>query len=82
LVGPPHPYGDLFWPVPGYQISYSDTKVIQLFDFAQAVTGQIERPQTTFRDGLKSTLVEEAVIASAKSNKWTSVESADAKKGK
>jgi predicted dehydrogenase len=82
LVGPPHPYGDLFWPVPGYQISYSDTKVIQLFDFAQAVTGQIARPQTTFRDGLKSTLVEEAVIASAKSNTWTSVESADAKRGK
>jgi predicted dehydrogenase len=74
-VGPPHPFGQLFWPVPGYQISYSDTKVIQLFDFAEAVVNK-RKPQTTFRDGLKSTLVEEAVVESATHRKWIDVEKA------
>lgn len=76
LVGPPHPFGELFWPVPGYQISYSDTKVIQLLDFANAVTGKTKKPQTTFRDGLKSTLVEEAVMESAAKRAWVDVEKA------
>lgn len=73
LAGPPHPYGDFFWPIAGYQIGYSDTKVIQLADFLGAVAGEIERPQTTFREGLKSTLVEEAVMESAKTGAWTTV---------
>jgi predicted dehydrogenase len=76
LVGPPHPSGDFFWPVPGYQIGYADTKVIQIADFLSAVAGHTERPQTTFRDGLASTLVEEAVMESAASGEWTDVPSA------
>jgi predicted dehydrogenase len=74
LVGPPHPYGQHFWPIAGYQIGYADTKVIQIADFLSAVAGETERPQTTFRDGLKSTLVEEAVLQSARSGEWTAVE--------
>lgn len=73
LLGPPHPFGSYFWPVPGYQIGYSDTKVIQIADFISAVAGQTERPQTTFRDGLASSLVEEAVMESALSGEWTKV---------
>lgn len=73
LVGPPHPSGELFWPIPGYQIGYSDTKVIQIHDFLRAVAGETERPQTTFRDGLLSTQVEEAVMESAATGQWTSV---------
>lgn len=75
LVGPPHPSGDHFWPIAGYQIGYADTKVIQIADFLSAVEGKTERPQTTFRDGVKSTLVEEAVMESAKSRQWTEVPS-------
>lgn len=77
LVGPPHPSGDFFWPVPGYQIGYSDTKVIQIADFLSAVEGRSERPQTSFRDGVASTLVEEAVMASAATRAWTPVARAD-----
>lgn len=73
LVGPPHPYGDHFWPIPGYQLGYADTKVIQIADFLSAVEGKTERPQTTFRDGVKSTLVEEAVMESARTQQWTEV---------
>ncbi len=73
LVGPPHPSGDLFWPIAGYQIGYSDTKVVQIADFLSAVNGDSARPQTTFRDGLASTLVEEAVMDSAASGQWTDV---------
>ena len=79
-VGPPHPSGEHFWPIPGYQISYSDTKVIQLLDFAKAVVGEVPQPQTTFREGLQSTLVEEAVMESAVSGQWTTVPSAKAGK--
>ena len=75
LVGPPHPSGEWFWPVPGYQIGYSDTKVIQIADFLSAVEGTKARPQTTFREGVKSTLVEEAVMESARTRQWTAVES-------
>ncbi|TFB55985.1 Gfo/Idh/MocA family oxidoreductase [Cryobacterium tagatosivorans] len=74
LTGPAHPSGDFFWPISGYQIGYADTKVIQIADFLSAVAGTTERPQTTFREGLKSTLVEEAVIESAKSGLWTPVQ--------
>lgn len=73
LVGPPHPYGESFWPIAGYQIGYADTKVIQIADFLSAVEGKTERPQTTFREGVKSTLVEEAVMESAESRQWTEV---------
>lgn len=73
LVGPPHPYGDFFWPIAGYQIGYADTKVIQIADFISAVAGDIDRPQTTFREGLRSTLVEEAVMTSAETGAWTPV---------
>ena len=73
LVGPPHPYGESFWPIAGYQIGYADTKVIQIADFLSAVEGKTERPQTTFREGVKSTLVEEAVMESAHSRQWTEV---------
>lgn len=76
LTGPPHPYGEHFWPIAGYQIGYSDTKVIQIADFLSAVAGETERPQTTFREGLKSTLVEEAAMQSAASGQWTEVEGA------
>lgn len=73
LVGPPHPSGDFFWPVPGYQIGYSDTKVIQIADFLSAVAGETDRPQTTFREGVASTVVEEAVMESAATGSWTDV---------
>jgi predicted dehydrogenase len=73
LVGPPHPFGEYFWPIAGYQIGYADTKVVQIADFLAAVAGTTERPQTTFREGLKSTLVEEAVMESAQTRRWTAV---------
>jgi predicted dehydrogenase len=75
LVGPPHPFGEHFWPIAGYQIGYADTKVVQIADFLAAVAGTSERPQTTFREGLKSTLVEEAVMESAQTRQWTTVAS-------
>lgn len=73
LVGPAQKGGEWFWPIAGYQIGYADTKVLQIADFLSAVEGRIERPQTTFREGVKSTLVEEAVMESAESRQWTTV---------
>lgn len=75
LIGPPHPYGANFWPIAGYQIGYAETKVIQIADFLAAVAGEVERPQTTFREGLKSTLVEEAVMRSVETGAWATVAS-------
>jgi predicted dehydrogenase len=73
LVGPPHPGGEHFWPVAGYQLGYADTKVLQIHDFLQAVVGNQDRPQTTFEDGLRCALVEEAVLESSSSRAWTPV---------
>jgi predicted dehydrogenase len=73
LTGPPHPGGEHFWPIAGYQMGYADTKVLQLHDFMKALAGEVSRPQSTFRDGLVSTLVEHAVMESAQTDRWTSV---------
>lgn len=71
LVGPEQPFGEHFWGIAGYQLGYADTKVIQLADFLAAVVNPDQRPQTTFVDGLRASLVEEAVIRSARTGAWT-----------
>lgn len=73
-IGPAHPSGEHFWPISGYQIGYGDTKVLQIADFLDALDGKTSAPQTTFREGVMSTLVEEAVMESAQSSRWTPVE--------
>ncbi|MCC7376964.1 MAG: Gfo/Idh/MocA family oxidoreductase [Verrucomicrobiales bacterium] len=65
------PYMKNWW-VPGLQIGYEHSFVHQVADFLKGLeTGTPARP--TFRDGLATDYVVDAVLASAKSRKWTKV---------
>src|SRR3954469_2560851 len=66
-----HPYMKHWW-VPGLQIGYEHTFIHQFADFATAaMKGESISP--TFRDGLATDYVTDAVLKSAKSGKWERV---------
>ena len=66
-----HPYMKHWW-VPGLQIGYEHTFIHQFADFVTAAAkGQSIAP--SFRDGLATDYVTDAVLKSAKSGKWERV---------
>jgi myo-inositol 2-dehydrogenase/D-chiro-inositol 1-dehydrogenase len=68
------PYMKHWW-VPGLQIGYEHTFIHQFADFVRAAAnGKSLAP--TFRDGLATDYVTDAVLKSAKSGKWEKVEAA------
>src|SRR5213594_1831872 len=66
-----HPYMKHWW-VPGLQIGYEHTFIHQFADFLQAA-GEGKPCAPTFRDGLATEYVTDAVLASAKSRTWETV---------
>jgi len=66
-----HPYMSHWW-VPGLQIGYEHSFTHQFADFLQAV-GEGEEVGPTFRDGLATDLVCDAVLKSAKTRQWENV---------
>ncbi len=66
------PYMKHWW-VPGLQIGYEHTFIHQFADFVQAAADG-KSPAPTFRDGLATDYVTDAVLKSAKSRKWEKVE--------
>jgi predicted dehydrogenase len=63
-----HPYMQRWW-VPGLQIGYEHTFIHQVADFLQALgAGMSAAP--TFRDGLATDVVTDAVLESAKTKQW------------
>ena len=67
------PYMKQWW-VPGLQIGYEHTFIHQFADFVQAL-GDGKTVGPTFRDGLATDHVTDAVLKSAASRKWESVPS-------
>jgi predicted dehydrogenase len=68
-----HPYMKNWW-VPGLQIGYEHTFIHQFADFCSAAAkGESAAP--TFRDGLATDYVTDAVLKSAKTGKWERVTS-------
>lgn len=66
-----HPYMGKWW-VPGLQIGYEHSFVHQVADFLEGVAkGKPASP--TFRDALETQYVCDAVLKSAKSNRWEKV---------
>jgi myo-inositol 2-dehydrogenase/D-chiro-inositol 1-dehydrogenase len=65
------PYMKHWW-VPGLQIGYEHTFIHQFADFLDAVHAGRPCPPT-FRDGLATDYVTDAVLASAKSRTWVDV---------
>ena len=68
-----HPYMKHWW-VPGLQIGYEHTFIHQVADFLQAL-GEGQQAAPTFRDGLATDYVTDAVLESAKSRRWEKVPS-------
>ncbi len=66
-----HPYMNRWW-VPGLQIGYEHTFIHQFADFLQAI-GEGKEAAPTFRDGLATDYVTDAVLKSAKTRQWESV---------
>ncbi len=67
-----HPYMKHWW-VPGLQIGYEHTFIHQFADFVQGV-GDGKPVAPTFRDGLATDQVTDAVLKSAQTRQWESVE--------
>jgi len=66
-----HPYMKHWW-VPGLQIGYEHTFIHQVADFLEVLaSGKAAAP--TFRDGLATDHVTDAVLKSAKSRQWEKV---------
>lgn len=71
-TGPAHPYGNSLWPIPGLGIGYSETKIVECFDFFTAIkTGK--QPSPNFDDGLLTELVADALIRSGETGAWERV---------
>jgi len=66
-----HPYMKRWW-VPGLQIGYEHTFIHQFADFLEAL-GAGKEAAPTFRDGLATDYVTDAVLKSAKTRQWESV---------
>ncbi len=67
-----HPYMNKWW-VPGLQIGYEHTFIHQFADFLEAAAGGKACPPS-FRDGLATDYVTDAVLKSAKTRQWEAVE--------
>ncbi|MGC2656495.1 MAG: Gfo/Idh/MocA family oxidoreductase [Bryobacteraceae bacterium] len=63
-----HPYMNRWW-VPGLQIGYEHTFIHQVADFLTA-TAESKSASPTFRDGLATDYVTDAVLRSAISRQW------------
>jgi predicted dehydrogenase len=71
-----HPYMKRWW-VPGLQIGYEHTFIHQAADFLSAAAeGQSASP--TFREGLQTDYVTDAILRSAADRSWTKVRSSSA----
>jgi predicted dehydrogenase len=69
--GGEHPYMDKWW-VPGLQIGYEHSFIHQVADFLESLsTGKTAGP--TFRDALETQYICDAVLKSARTNKWEKV---------
>jgi predicted dehydrogenase len=65
-----HPYMKHWW-VPGLQIGYEHTFIHQFADFLTGI-GNNQETAPTFRDGLATDCVTDAVLQSAKTRQWES----------
>lgn len=71
-TGPNHPYGEGLWPIPALGIGYTETKIIECYDFFKAI---VENKQVSpnFKDGYAIELISEAILKSAQTHTWTKI---------
>ena len=70
--GPAHPYGAGLWPIPALGIGYSETKIVECFDFLSAIASG-KQPSPNFEDGYRIGRIADALIESGESGGWVKV---------
>lgn len=70
--GPAHPYGSGLWPIPALGIGYSETKIVECFDFFSAIASG-KQPSPNFEDGYRTERVADALLESGESGGWVKV---------
>ena len=73
IRAPAHPYGEGLWPIPALGIGYTETKIVEMYDFMKAVS-QNSPADPDFKDGYQIELIGDAVINSAENSCWVDVE--------
>ena len=71
-TGPNHPYGEGLWPIPALGIGYTETKIIECYDFFCSLQNDTET-SPNFRDGYAVELISDAILESAKSREWVEI---------
>lgn len=71
-TGPAHPYGEGLWPIPALGIGYTETKIVEMYDFIKAIA-ENKQAEPSFQDGYKIELISDAVLRSAQSQQWEKV---------
>lgn len=72
FTGPAHPYGEGLWPIPALGIGYSETKIVECYDFMRAIVDE-ESPSPNFEDGYRIARVADAILSSADNGTWEDV---------
>ncbi len=72
-TGPAHPYGEGLWPIPALGIGYSETKIVECYDFFKSIAeGRDAEP--SFEDGYQIERICDAVVKSdAAGGNWTKI---------
>jgi predicted dehydrogenase len=70
--GPAHPYGSGLWPIPALGIGYSETKIVECFDFCSAIVSG-KQPSPNFEDGWRISMIADAILKSGETGAWTDV---------
>ncbi|MDR1148624.1 MAG: hypothetical protein LBK66_08340, partial [Spirochaetaceae bacterium] len=71
-TGPAHPYGEALWPIPALGIGYTETKIIEMYEFIKAVS-EGRQAEPNFEDGYAIELLGDAAFKSASSGLWEKI---------
>ncbi len=71
-TGPAHPYGQGLWPIAGLGIGYTETKIVECYDFLTAVRAG-RQPSPNFQDGYRIARIADAILESASSQSWVRI---------
>jgi predicted dehydrogenase len=72
FTGPAHPYGEGLWPIPALGIGYSETKIVECYDFMRAIVDG-KSPSPNFEDGYRVARIADAILSSADKGNWEDV---------
>ena len=71
-TGPAHPYGEGLWPIPALGIGYTETKIVECYDFIKAIA-ENKQASPNFEDGYQIERISDAVLRSGASRAWEKV---------